>query len=189
MNSSFFKLSFCMMPCGTEYPFGYSQLLVPPSPSLAGQEEKLRKLKWPWLCTALRSNTQKHWCVINIVFLLKPKQSIIPDRMKKNNSVLAETKTRHNSKLWLETHKYRCYRFFRKFREFAQLYQQHILHGTSAAIGKLTVCLQKWLLLAAAFPYCFVSSNGPHQPASRVICGNFSCIISDAASLPAHINI
>ena len=73
---------------------------------LAGQHKK-EKLKHSFLCTALLniaqccSATTKHLCFINIVFLLKSKYSIIPDTIKKINSVPAETKTRKQHSSWI----------------------------------------------------------------------------------------
>lgn len=62
-----------------------------PSPSLAGQYEKL---KCPWLCTATAQQQLKHPCVINIGFLPKAKYSTILDTItKKTNSVPSETRT------------------------------------------------------------------------------------------------
>ena len=46
----------------------------------------LRKLNQPLLCTTLLRNNKKHWCVINIFFLLKPKHSIITDATKKKKT-------------------------------------------------------------------------------------------------------
>jgi len=39
--------------------------------------------EWPSVCTALPSSNYEHGGVINIVFLLEPKYSIIPDASKK----------------------------------------------------------------------------------------------------------
>ena len=39
--------------------------------------------EWPWLYTTLLGSNYKHWCVINIVFLLESKHNIIPDTLKK----------------------------------------------------------------------------------------------------------
>ena len=76
------------MPCSMEYPFGQfrSAVLVltspsslwPPSHSLY---KKLRKLKHSCLHSTAQQQL-KHWCVINIIFLLKPKHSIIPGSIK-----------------------------------------------------------------------------------------------------------
>ena len=66
-----------------------SQLPVPASPCAGRAVGESKKLKCPWLCTALLSN--KHQRVISIGFLLKPKHTIIPDTMKKN-SVPGETR-------------------------------------------------------------------------------------------------
>ena len=46
----------------------------------------------PWLCTTLLSSNYKHECVINIVFLLEPKHSIIRDTLKK--TILSQLKLR-----------------------------------------------------------------------------------------------
>lgn len=111
-TQGFFRLSFCRMSYGMKYLFGQfrSSVLVlsPPScslcpliPPLAVQCKKQRN--WTVFgsvqnCWAITRNIglQKKCgstCVINTVFLLKPKYSIIPVIMKKNSSVQDETKT------------------------------------------------------------------------------------------------
>lgn len=55
-----------------------------PSPSLAGQYEKL---KCPWLCTATAQQQLKHPCVINIGFLPKAKYSTILDTITKKKQL------------------------------------------------------------------------------------------------------
>ena len=98
--SQFFKF-FHMMSYGMEHPFGQfrsgvlvlsppSSLHPPPSPV------SVRSVQEAETSSALYSTPQQHlnhWCVVNIVFLSKPKQSIIPTTMKKINSVPAETRT------------------------------------------------------------------------------------------------
>jgi len=72
--------SFCMMSHGMEYLFGQFMsavlILFPPS-SLGPHCEK------PCVCTTLLSGSYKHWCVTDIVFLLEPEHSFIPDTLKK----------------------------------------------------------------------------------------------------------
>lgn len=57
----------------------FQLLVLSPSPSLSGQYKKLKN--WNVLGSAVNTAQQqlKHWCIINIVFLLKPKHSNIPD--------------------------------------------------------------------------------------------------------------
>lgn len=81
---------FCMMSYGMDTPFSLdphfarSQLLVP----LTGRAvQKAEKLQCPWLHATLLGNEKKHQCVINVVFLLKPKLGILP---KKEKSTLSQ---------------------------------------------------------------------------------------------------
>lgn len=86
---------FCPLPA----PCHPSLLPPPPSPLLIGAE----KLEQAWLCTNLLSNratgflqlfsatTRNTGVFIDLVFLLKPKHSIIPAVQEKKNSVPAET--------------------------------------------------------------------------------------------------
>jgi len=77
------ELSFCIMSCAMEYPFGQlksAALILPPPIRLLVWAEKLVQ---PWLCSTLLSNNYKHWCVINNAFLLEPKDSITPNTLKK----------------------------------------------------------------------------------------------------------
>lgn len=53
-----------------------------------------KKLEWPWLCTMLLSVNYTHQYVINIVFLLGPMQSIIPDTLKKKKSSQLKLRSR-----------------------------------------------------------------------------------------------
>jgi len=39
--------------------------------------------EWPWLCAALLRDNYQHQCVINVVFLLEPKHSIVPGTLRK----------------------------------------------------------------------------------------------------------
>ena len=81
---------FCMMSYGMDTPFSldphfaHSQLLAP----LTGRAvQKAEKLQCPWLHATLLGNEKKHQCVINVVFLLKPKLGILP---KKEKSTLSQ---------------------------------------------------------------------------------------------------
>ena len=61
-----------------------SQLLVPSQPNWQNSTRSWRTEKS--LAPYSTSQQQlKHWCIINIIFLLKTKHSIIPDSMKKIN--------------------------------------------------------------------------------------------------------
>ena len=86
MNSHHLQYSFCMMSYEMEYPFGQfksavpSQLLAPFTMSGLGSVQH---------CLA---GNYKHWCIINIVFLLEPKQHHTR-YYEENNSIPAETMT------------------------------------------------------------------------------------------------
>ena len=86
------------MPCGMGHPYGQSGSAVlsvfPPnylwssSPLWQGSTSSRKVLGSVQHC----SKTTRTLCVIKFVFLLKLKHTIIPDTVKKNNSILAETK-------------------------------------------------------------------------------------------------
>ena len=89
----FFRLLFffCMMSYGMDTTFSldphfaHSQLLAP----LTGRAvQKAEKLQCPWLHATLLGNEKKHQCVINVVFLLKPKLGILPKEEKSTLSQL-----------------------------------------------------------------------------------------------------
>jgi len=79
--------------CGTVFilPLPASCVPLSPLPGRTVQEAKKTKMSSDQYSTA--QIQLKHWSVISVVFLLKLNHSIIPDTMKKINSVSAETST------------------------------------------------------------------------------------------------
>ena len=79
---------------GTEYPFGQLK-------SAVLTLFPLSSLDRPFAVNGLGSiqhylaGNYKHWCITNIVFLLEPKQSIIPNTLKK--TILSQLKPRQIS--------------------------------------------------------------------------------------------
>ena len=69
----------------------------------------------------------RHYCVINVIFLLKPKHNITPNTMKKINSVLAETRTQ-----WLS---------FQKFHAGMSRNASHSINGGSPYMKWQTIFL------------------------------------------------
>lgn len=72
-------------------PLPASSVPLGPLPGRTVQEAKKTKMSSDQYSTA--QIQLKHWSVISVVFLLKLNHSIIPDTMKKINSVSAETST------------------------------------------------------------------------------------------------
>jgi len=90
MNSYTLQNSFLMMPYGMEYLIGQFKpaILILLLLSLWAL-----RCKWPWICTTLLNSNYKQGHVINIVFLLEPKHSIISGTLKK--IVSSQLKLRH----------------------------------------------------------------------------------------------
>jgi len=102
VNSPQFYRFFHMVSYGMEYPFGQFTSTVPvlfplysvclfSSPHCQDSTRSWETEMSLALCSTAQQ-WQKHWCVTNIVFLLKPQHSIIPDTMKKISLVPAESR-------------------------------------------------------------------------------------------------
>ena len=66
---------------------------LPPAPCAGRTVQKAEEMETSLPLHSTAQQLLKHWCVINTVFLLKLKRSIVPDTMKKVKPVSVETRT------------------------------------------------------------------------------------------------